>query len=110
LVREARLAREPLDVSQWILTKSEEGCSNNRLEPIFFDFLLHLRSIPKEAPDARVQGLPGPRGSRLGTRVSIVQAEDVPPDALRVTYNLSIEIECGKRPACVSEVISQHYR
>ncbi len=53
---------------------------------------------------------PVPAGSRLRARVSIVQAEDVPPDALRVTYNVSIEIGCGKRPACVAEVIGQHYR
>jgi acyl dehydratase len=53
---------------------------------------------------------PVPAGSRLRARVSIVQAEDVLPDALRVTYNVTIEIEGGKRPACVAEVIGQHYR
>jgi acyl dehydratase len=53
---------------------------------------------------------PVPAGSRLRARVSIVQAEDVPPDALRVTYKVSIEIEGGERPACVAEVIGQHYR
>ena len=53
---------------------------------------------------------PVPAGSRLRARVSVVQAEDVPPDALRVTYNVAIEIESGKRPACVAEVIGQHYR
>jgi hypothetical protein len=29
---------------------------------------------------------------------------------LRVTYKVSIEIEGRKRPACVAEVIGQHYR
>jgi acyl dehydratase len=53
---------------------------------------------------------PVPAGSRLRARVSVVQAEDVPPDALRVTYNVTIEIEGRKRPACVAEVIGQHYR
>ena len=53
---------------------------------------------------------PVPAGSRLRARVSVLQAEDVPPDALRVTYKVSIEIEGGKRPACVAEVIGQHYR
>jgi hypothetical protein len=38
-----------------------------------------------------------------------MKAEDVPPDALRVTYNVTIEIEGGKRAACVAEVIGQHY-
>jgi hypothetical protein len=40
----------------------------------------------------------------------VVEAEDVPPDALRVTYKVTIELEGGKRPACVAEVIGQHYR
>jgi len=53
---------------------------------------------------------PVPAGSRLRGRVAIVAAEDVPPDALRVTYQVTIEIEGGKRPACVAEVIGQHYR
>ncbi|MBI5260673.1 MAG: MaoC family dehydratase [Bradyrhizobium sp.] len=49
-------------------------------------------------------------GSRLRGRVAVVQAEDVPPDALRVVYKVTIEIEGGERPACVAEVIGQHYR
>jgi acyl dehydratase len=53
---------------------------------------------------------PVPAGSRLRGRVAVTAAEDVPPDALWVTYNVSIEIEGGKRPACVAEVIGQHYR
>ena len=53
---------------------------------------------------------PVPAGSRLRGRVTITAAEDVPPDALRVTYQVTIEIEGGKRPACVAEVIGQHYR
>lgn len=53
---------------------------------------------------------PVPAGSRLRGRVTVMAAEDVPPDALRVTYQVTIEIESGKRPACVAEVIGQHYR
>jgi len=53
---------------------------------------------------------PVPAGSRLRGRVTVTKAEDVPPDALRVTYTVAIEIEGGKRPACVAEVIGQHYR
>ena len=76
------------------------------------------------ALDRRVEGLetlnyganrirylsPVPAGSRLRASVAVMQAEDVPPDALRVTYKVTIEIEGGKRPACVAEVIGQHYR
>jgi acyl dehydratase len=53
---------------------------------------------------------PVPAGSRLRGRATVTAAEDVPPDALRVTYKVTIEIEGGKRPACVAEVIGQHYR
>ena len=53
---------------------------------------------------------PVPAGSRLRGHVTVTKAEDVPPDALRVTYTVAIEIEGGKRPACVAEVIGQHYR
>jgi acyl dehydratase len=53
---------------------------------------------------------PVPAGSRLRGRLSILEAQDVPPDALRVNYNVAIEIEGSERPACVAEVIGQHYR
>ena len=53
---------------------------------------------------------PVPAGSRLRAHVAVTEAEDVPPDALRVTYKVTIELEGGKRPACVAEVIGQHYR
>jgi acyl dehydratase len=53
---------------------------------------------------------PVPAGSRLRGRITVMAAEDVPPDALRVTYKVTIEIEGGKRPAGVAEVIGQHYR
>ena len=53
---------------------------------------------------------PVPSGSRLRGRVTIADAEDVPPEGLRVTYGVTIEIEGGKRPACVAELIALHYR
>jgi len=52
---------------------------------------------------------PVPAGSRLRARTSIVAAEDAPPNGLRVSYGLTIEIEGGKRPACVAELIGVHY-
>jgi acyl dehydratase len=53
---------------------------------------------------------PVPAGSRLRGRVSIADAEDAPNNGLRVTYGITIEIEGGKRPACVAEMIAVHYR
>ena len=34
----------------------------------------------------------------------------LPPDGLRVTYHLVIEIEGGQHPACVADLIALHYR
>lgn len=53
---------------------------------------------------------PVPAGSRLRGRVMVLETQDVPPDALRVTYKVTIELEGNQRPACVAEVIGQHYR
>ena len=53
---------------------------------------------------------PVPAGSRIRGRTSIVEIEDVPPDALKVSYRVVIEIEGGQRPACVAELIALHYR
>ena len=53
---------------------------------------------------------PVPSGSRLRGRVRIADAEEVPPDGLRVTYGVTIEIDGGTRPACVAELIALHYR
>ena len=49
------------------------------------------------------------RASRLRGRVNIAEAEDVPPNGLRVHYRVVIEIEGGQRPACITEVIGLHY-
>ena len=45
-----------------------------------------------------------PRG-----RVTVAEAEDVPPDGLRVNYHLVIEIQGATKPACVAELIALHY-
>lgn len=83
------------------------------LIPMFMRSIIGLKGLKNTLNYGanRVRYLsPVPAGSRLRARVSVVQAEDVPPDALRVTYNVTIEIEGRKRPACVAEVIGQHYR
>jgi len=41
---------------------------------------------------------PVPAGSRLRGRIKIVATEDVPPDGLRVTYGITVEIEGGQPP------------
>jgi acyl dehydratase len=53
---------------------------------------------------------PVPAGARLRGRIRIREAEEMPPDALRVTYETVVEIEGCDRPACVAETIAVHYR
>jgi len=53
---------------------------------------------------------PVPAGSRLRGRITIAEVEDVPPNGLRVNDHLVVEIEGGKRPACVAELIALHLR
>jgi len=53
---------------------------------------------------------PVPAGSRIRGHTSIAEAEDLPPDALRVNYHVVIEIEGDQRPAGVVELIALHYR
>ena len=52
---------------------------------------------------------PVPAGSRLRGRISIKAADDASPNGLRVTYDITIEIEGGERAACVAEMIAVHY-
>jgi len=107
-IDEERAARElpgKTTIAHGLLTLS--------LIPMFMREIIGLRGLRNTLNYGanRIRYLsPVPAGTRLRARVSIVQAEDVPPDALRVTYNVMIEIEGGTRPACVAEVIGQHYR
>jgi acyl dehydratase len=107
-VDEERAARElpgKSTIAHGLLTLS--------LIPMFMRMIVGLKGLKNTINYGanRVRYLaPVPAGSRLRARVSLMKAEDVPPDALRATYNVTIEIEGGKRPACVAEVIGQHYR
>jgi acyl dehydratase len=53
---------------------------------------------------------PVPAGARLRGRIRIREAAEMPPDALRVTYETVVEIEGCDRPACVAETSAVHYR
>ena len=94
-------------------TTIAHGLLSLSLIPMFMRGIIGLKGLKNTLNYGanRVRYLtPVPAGSRLRGRVAVVAAEDVPPDALRVTYQVTIEIEGGKRPACVAEVIGQHYR
>jgi len=94
-------------------TTIAHGLLSLSLIPMFMRGIIGLKGLKNTLNYGanRIRYLtPVPAGSRLRGRVAVTAAEDAPPDAMRVTYNVTIEIEGGKRPACVAEVIGQHYR
>ena len=88
------------------------GLLSVSLAPMFIRSVLGLKGLKNTLNYGadRIRYLsPVPAGSKLRGRVGIAEAEDVPPNGLRVHYRVTIEIEGGKRPACVAEVIGLHY-
>src|SRR6201998_3329807 len=89
------------------------GLLSLSLAPMFIRSVMGLKGLKNTLNYGadRIRYLaPVPAGSRLRGRTSIGEVEDVPPDGLRVNYPLVIEIEGGKRPACVAELIALHIR
>jgi acyl dehydratase len=89
------------------------GLLSLSLAPMFIRSVMGLKGLKNTLNYGadRIRYLsPVPAGSRLRGRVTIAEAEDVPPDGLRVNYHLVVEIEGGKRPACIAELIALHLR
>ena len=89
------------------------GLLSLSLAPLFIRSVMGLKGLKNTLNYGadRIRYLsPVPAGARLRGRTTIAEAEDVPPDGLRVSYRLVIEIEGGQRPACVAELIALHYR
>src|SRR3984893_6685030 len=89
------------------------GLLSLSLAPMFIRSVIGLKGLKNTLNYGadRIRYLsPVPAGSRLRGRTTVAEAEDVPPDGLRVHYHLVVEIEGGKRPACVAELIALHYR
>src|SRR6201998_1980473 len=88
------------------------GLLSLSLAPMFIRSVMGVRGLRNTLNYGadRIRYLsPVPAGSRIRGRISIAEAEDVPPNGLRVHYRVAIEIEGGRRPACVAEVIALHY-
>ena len=82
------------------------GLLSLALAPLFIRSVMGLKDLRNTLNYGadRIRYLaPVPAGSRLRGRLTVAEAEEVPPDGLRVSYRLVIEIEGGKRPACVAE-------
>src|SRR5882757_7134879 len=93
-------------------TTIAHGLLSLALAPLFIRSVIGLKGMRNTLNYGadRIRYLsPVPAGSRLRGRVSIAEAEDVPPNGLRVHYRVVIEIEGSQRPACVVEVIGLHY-
>ena len=89
------------------------GLLSLSLAPMFIRSVIGLKGLKNTLNYGadRIRYLaPVPAGSRLRGRTRIVEAEDIPPDGLRVSYRIAIEIEGGQRPACVAELIALHRR
>jgi acyl dehydratase len=89
------------------------GLLSLSLAPMFIRSVMGLKGLKNTLNYGadRIRYLsPVPAGSRLRGRITIAEVEDVPPDGLKVNYHLVIEIEGGKRPACVAELIALHMR
>jgi acyl dehydratase len=89
------------------------GLLSLSLAPMFIREVMGLKGLKNTLNYGadRIRYLaPVPAGSRLRGVVTIAETEDVPPDGLKVNYHLVIEIEGGKRPACVAELIALHMR
>ena len=89
------------------------GLLSLSLAPMFIRSVMGLKGLKSTLNYGadRIRYLsPVPAGSRLRGRTTIAEVEELPPDGLRVNYHLVIEIEGGKRPACVAELIALHLR
>jgi acyl dehydratase len=89
------------------------GLLSLSLAPMFIRSVMGLKGLKNTLNYGadRIRYLsPVPSGSRIRGRTTIAEAEDVPPNGLRVSYRLVIEIKGGQRPACVAELIALHYR
>src|SRR3954464_14382839 len=94
-------------------TTIAHGLLSLALAPLFIRSVMGLKGLRNTLNYGadRIRYLaPVPAGSKLRGRLTIAEAEDVPPDGLRVNYHLVMEIEGGKKPACVAELIALHYR
>jgi len=89
------------------------GLLSLSLAPMFIRSVMGLKGLKNTLNYGadRIRYLsPVPAGSRIRGRTTITEAENVPPDGLRVNYHMVIEIEGGQRPVCVADLIALHYR
>jgi acyl dehydratase len=82
-----------------------------RFAPVFVRSVMGLNGVTSTLNYGadRIRFLaPVSAGSRLRGRITIAAAEDMPCNGLQVTYDVIVEIENHRRPACVAELMAVH--
>jgi acyl dehydratase len=88
------------------------GLLSLSLAPMFIRSVIGLKGLHNTlnyGADRIRYHSPVPAGSRIRGRTSIAEAEDIPPNGLRVNYHVVVEIQGGQHPACVVDLIALHY-
>ena len=52
---------------------------------------------------------PVPVGARLRAAFGIAEVADVPDGGLQVTWDVTVEIDGGRKPACIAQFVTRHY-
>ncbi|WP_116135010.1 MaoC family dehydratase [Trinickia diaoshuihuensis] len=52
---------------------------------------------------------PVPVGARVRASFAIAEVDDVADGALQITWDVTVEIEGGSKPACVAQFVTRHY-
>ncbi|NGN62323.1 MaoC family dehydratase [Streptomyces sp. A7024] len=109
---------------QWIHTDPERAAAGPFGAPIAHGYLTLALFIPLFTGLLDVEGVttkvnyglnkvrfpaPVPAGSRIRLVARLADVEDVPGGGVQITVDGTIEIEGGKKPACVLQSISRFY-
>jgi acyl dehydratase len=53
---------------------------------------------------------PVPAGSKIRARLALQSLKDIPPNAVEVIFNATVELEGSDKPCCVAEWIARYYK
>jgi len=53
---------------------------------------------------------PVPAGSKIRARIVLQSLKEVPPDAVDVIFNVTVELQGSEKPCCVAEWIARYYK
>ena len=49
-------------------------------------------------------------GSNIRARITLVSMKDIPPKAMEVVFNATVEVEGSDKPCCVAEWVARYYK